>query len=109
MKFGIRDAWLIYSHKRGAYYAPFEHGYTDELLLAGLYSEDRAKELAKLHSHLEPRRLFEIIRDLETFWACDSRTANTAGALLGVFKVCKFTTSLEPFSVVDGGKVKGGE
>lgn len=97
MKFGIGDAWLIWSHKRGAWYAPQCRGYTDEFLLAGIYSEKEAKSLAKKHAHLEPRRLRDAVEYLETFWIGSERMAQTVGALLGALRPRRFP----PLAIVD--------
>jgi hypothetical protein len=44
--FPIAD-WLIYSHELGAWWKPFEHGYTHDLTEAGRYIQARAEQICR--------------------------------------------------------------
>jgi hypothetical protein len=44
--FPIAD-WLIYSHEHGAWWKPFEHGYTHDLAEAGRYIQARAEQICR--------------------------------------------------------------
>lgn len=82
----IDSLWLLWSHKRGAWYAPHFHGYADSLLLAGTYSERDAKAENKKYPHVEPRKLSDVLHYFETFWELDSRRMNAVGGRLGIFR-----------------------
>jgi hypothetical protein len=91
----LDSLWLLYSHKRAAWYAPFHHGYADALILAGTYSEEEAKAENKKYPHVEPRRLADVLHYYETFDAEPARRMNSLGGKLGIFR------RLSPLAIVD--------
>jgi len=70
--------WVIWSYEHDAWWAPSECGYTRELIVAGVYTEARAKEIeAKANEHCQAVQEKAMPLDEALGMVCEGRRGRT--------------------------------
>ncbi len=79
----IEDAWVIWSRQHDAWWCANECGYTDSVLLAGVYTKERAEQIeARSKSPAYADRLPEMAERLVDRLRLDARRASVAELLV---------------------------